>query len=236
MKNILSFTIAIFISLYSYSQDTIVKYNGSTIFGKVLEIGATEVKYKKADFIDGPTYVELKSEIEMIKYRNGVKEHFEKTQLSSVSQNNSGPRRESNSDYYGGHVDSKNKIEVWGVKYRYKDMTISERELRTMLMQSKDKKIISLIQKAKDNNLYQYVGFFGIPFGMAAGYCLLESQTRGTYNPQTGSNTNPDQNKYISLAATFAIIAIACPITSGVCKHNRTISTQEAIKLYNEKY
>jgi hypothetical protein len=234
MQKTLSFLIFIFSISLAYSQDTIVKYNGSTIQGKVLEISVSEVKYKKLNFADGPTYIEKKSEIEMIKYANGMKEHFEKPLKPSGSQYTNGGNNQGSNDYYGGYSPPKNKIETWGTKYRYNDNTISEKELFTMLMQSRDKKIIELTQKAKDNKKYQYIGFGGIPFGIAAGYCLLASTTP-TRNAN-GTYTYPNQTKYLSLAAAFAVIGIACPITSGVCKHNRTLRTHEAIKLYNEKY
>ena len=39
-----------------YSQDIIVKKDGSTIISKVLEVGTSEIKYKKVSNQDGPTY------------------------------------------------------------------------------------------------------------------------------------------------------------------------------------
>ena len=58
------------------AQDVIVKKDGSTILSKVLEVGQAEIKYKRFDNIDGPTYTIKKSEIQAINYQNGAKDTF----------------------------------------------------------------------------------------------------------------------------------------------------------------
>lgn len=57
-----------------FSQDTIVKLNGQIILAKVLEVSPAEIKYKRFDYLNGPDFNELKSNIEYISYKNGVKE------------------------------------------------------------------------------------------------------------------------------------------------------------------
>ena len=66
--------------------------DGQQQIGKVLEISLTEVKYKKVDNIDGPTYSELKNNISAIKYKNGTK----------IKNNTKGDEseEEDESDYY----------------------------------------------------------------------------------------------------------------------------------------
>lgn len=58
------------------AQDVITLKSGEDINVKVLEVGANDVKYKKSDNPDGPSYTLLKSEIFMIKYQNGSKDVF----------------------------------------------------------------------------------------------------------------------------------------------------------------
>lgn len=58
----------------SYSQDNIVLKTGEEISAKVLEIGTSEIKYKKSSNPEGPTYSIAKSDVFMIKYENGTKE------------------------------------------------------------------------------------------------------------------------------------------------------------------
>ena len=59
-----------------FAQDVIVKKDGSTILSKVVEIGSTEVKYKKFSNQNGPTYTITKAEIQAINYENGDKDTF----------------------------------------------------------------------------------------------------------------------------------------------------------------
>ena len=68
--------------------------NGNTILSKVIEIGSTEVKYKKFSNLNGPTYTIAKAEILVINYENGEKESFSNAQLSGsvVNSNNIGKR------------------------------------------------------------------------------------------------------------------------------------------------
>ncbi len=58
------------------AQDVIVKKDGSTILSKVLEVGQEEIKYKKFDNLEGPTYSIQKSELQSINYQNGAKDTF----------------------------------------------------------------------------------------------------------------------------------------------------------------
>jgi hypothetical protein len=43
---------------------------------KVIEVGTSEVKYKKLDNLNGPVFSILKSDLLMIKYENGAKDDF----------------------------------------------------------------------------------------------------------------------------------------------------------------
>ena len=79
-------------SVTLFAQDIIVQNNGNTILSKVVEIGATEVKYKKFSNLNGPTYTIAKAEILVINYENGEKESFANAQASVVNTNNIGKR------------------------------------------------------------------------------------------------------------------------------------------------
>ena len=75
MKHLL-FLCSVFFSFIAHSQDLITTKKGEDIQTKVLEINTTEVKYKKADNLEGPIYTILKSEVLMIRYANGSKDIF----------------------------------------------------------------------------------------------------------------------------------------------------------------
>jgi len=90
MKRILLIilTLGVF-STSIFSQDIITKKTGEDIISKVNEITQTEIKYKKFDNLDGPTYSVLKSEVLMIRYQNGTKDIFaENSANSEIKTNN----------------------------------------------------------------------------------------------------------------------------------------------------
>lgn len=75
MKHLLVLLFALCAGMVS-AQDVIVKKDGSTILSKVLEVGESEIKYKKFDNLNGPTYTIKKSELQSINYQNGAKDTF----------------------------------------------------------------------------------------------------------------------------------------------------------------
>lgn len=77
MQKITMTTLMLAISIVvSFSQDIILKKSGDEIAAKILEIGTTEIKYKDFGIQEGPILTILKSEIFMIKYKNGTREIF----------------------------------------------------------------------------------------------------------------------------------------------------------------
>lgn len=64
------------VAINVYAQDVIVQKNGTTIISKILEVGSTEIKYKKFSNPDGPVYSISKSDVISINYENGDKDLF----------------------------------------------------------------------------------------------------------------------------------------------------------------
>lgn len=73
------------------AQDVITLKTGEDINVKVLEVGSNDVKYKKSDNPDGPSYTLLKSEVFMIKYQNGSKDVFNTTAAPTPEPATSAP-------------------------------------------------------------------------------------------------------------------------------------------------
>lgn len=71
----------VFIVSNTNAQDKIILKNGVTIEAKVLEINKSTVKYKKLNNLEGPTFVEDKSGIQIILYENGENEIFEESSV-----------------------------------------------------------------------------------------------------------------------------------------------------------
>jgi hypothetical protein len=77
MKKIfLVFTVTFLISKLSFSQDIITLKTGEQIRSKIMEVGQSEIKYKKYDNQNGPVYVVTKSDLSDILYENGTKDIF----------------------------------------------------------------------------------------------------------------------------------------------------------------
>ena len=67
------------------AQDMVLKVNGDEIKAKVIEVGLTEIKYKRATNLTGPTYTVPISEVFMITYENGEKDVFGRTRKAATS-------------------------------------------------------------------------------------------------------------------------------------------------------
>ena len=68
---------------------------GDIISGNILEVGVSEIKYKKCNNPTGPTYSELKSNVFMIKYANGAKDVFNnESNQTQVNENSSSLNQE----------------------------------------------------------------------------------------------------------------------------------------------
>ena len=77
MKKITLSALMLILSItFCFSQDFITKKNGDEIQAKILEVGNSEIKYKKIDNLEGPTFTIYKSEVLLIKYQNGSKDIF----------------------------------------------------------------------------------------------------------------------------------------------------------------
>lgn len=76
-KVIILLLCAIFSNNSSFAQDVIVKKDGSTILSKVIEVGSSEIKYKKIGKPDGPLYSINVSDVLSVNYESGEKESFE---------------------------------------------------------------------------------------------------------------------------------------------------------------
>lgn len=86
MKKLVFVFVAVLSTAFSFAQDVITKSNGDEIKAKVLEVSQTEIKYKKFDNLNGPTFAISKNEVFMVKYENGSKDVFN-TERESKSSN-----------------------------------------------------------------------------------------------------------------------------------------------------
>lgn len=227
----------LFSSKFNFAQDTIFKSNGVRLIAKILEITPVQVKFKKFDFIDGPTYIELKEDLDYIVFANGLKEVFQKKENDKKKENED----YTNTDYYGKpkttnqslttNTALNSKIIVLGNRYFLNNYPLNEGSMQELLLRTNDKEIMKLVGEAQDAKKLQYLGFAAIPFGIAAGVLAINAMSYSAYRGNTRTTNN-----YLTGAAAVAIIAIACPIGSGILKHQRTTKNNEAVRLYNQRY
>lgn len=78
-----------------HAQDRITTKDGTDIQAKILEVGSSEIKYKKFSNQDGPTYIISKEDILIITYANGENEVFKSTkpQTSDKTERQYTPQR-----------------------------------------------------------------------------------------------------------------------------------------------
>lgn len=75
--------IILFLSINKlFSQDQMIYKNGNELAVKVIRINSNSIVYKKFSNINGPEYTEQKSNIFMIKYKNGGKDIFSENEIS----------------------------------------------------------------------------------------------------------------------------------------------------------
>ena len=77
MKKLFLLAVFMLIGLSLSAQDVIVRRNGQTVEAKVTEVNPDNVRYKRFDNPDGPTFTILISDIQSITYENGSTDVFE---------------------------------------------------------------------------------------------------------------------------------------------------------------
>jgi hypothetical protein len=83
MRNLLIILIFTFLSNSIVAQDTLTMRSGENIIVKIIEVGSTEVKYKKTINLNGPIYSSIKSDILFIHYENGSIDVFSSLKIES---------------------------------------------------------------------------------------------------------------------------------------------------------
>lgn len=74
MKKLFLCLCAALLSGMAAAQDLIVKHNGDELQAKVVEIGDTQIKYRKFANPEGPVYSVASSDVFFIRFENGTKE------------------------------------------------------------------------------------------------------------------------------------------------------------------
>lgn len=119
-----------FISYLGFSQDIIIRKNGSEIKSKVTEISESAIKYKKWDNIEGPVYSIQISLVSMIKYVNGQQEVFDDS-IKSLGTNNQNDNIVETIRNVDEAVKKYPKLSIKGIPYFFNSQNNSLTELES---------------------------------------------------------------------------------------------------------
>jgi hypothetical protein len=201
-----------------FGQDTIITRNGNSIIGRIVEVTTTEVKYKKEGIADGPLYIEDKSGIDRIHYKNGFTDIFPELKpwqlpVAKVEK----PREVVN-------FKQKPVLEKRGSKYAYDHVRLSENQLYRLLLAVNNPEVSNQVRLAKRSRGLQYIGFAAAPF---VGLSMLSLMAAGDVH---GGKSEENASK------VFLGCAAACLGTSIYFKTDRKRRNAEAVRLYKQKF
>lgn len=114
MKFLLPVLLTFLFCIQLQAQDTIYFHRQEKEVAKILEINPTEIVYRKMSYLDGPVFRSMKSDVDSIRFANGMKEVFGAAIVKSNESSSPSPavrnERESYAmgvsdadQYYRGH-------------------------------------------------------------------------------------------------------------------------------------
>jgi hypothetical protein len=216
--------ICLFTSTTVLAQDTLMMTNGAVIPSKVLEVSTTEIKYKKSDNPDGPTFVTSKSDVAILKYFNGSKDTL----------NVMKPKQAGQPAIAKPVVKETPKLYPVGAKYMYGDQRITENEMYAMLLEKKDPELRMYVKKAKTAKGMRFIGLLAIP-ALAGGVAYTIIEATGVGNPNASGGPASATRDYTPGIA-FVGVGVACLTTGIVFSSSYKNNNRKAVKLYNQKY
>jgi hypothetical protein len=220
-------TISFILALFCFqvkAQDLIVKTNGDTIHAKILEVGINAISYKKSNFLDGPTFVESKTNIAFVKYANNEVEQF------SQSTNSTSPPSTSSQSIAPQPTAEKNKIELIDNTYYINGQKAKRKEVNKLLGSSSNPAITLGLKSAKlTSGAQKIIKITSIPTTLGGGFTFLWTGI-DLYNlVQRGRTT---QQAYIN-AALSLLGTISLPITNKILKKKSNKMYGKLIDAYN---
>ena len=171
------------------AQDVIVMKDQSTVMSKVLEITSTEIKYKKWNHQEGPTYSVLRSEVVSINYENGEVEKFSDDTINQSTET---------------HNTSKGFMEFNGYRrLKLNGRVLTDEEVRGLV----DEQNYQLYLKGKRQNTIGIV--IAIPAAIAFSTGIIGASSNQAAISSTSNVQDPATRKmFITIAIVGAVAAI----------------------------
>lgn len=244
MKRYILFVSLTLISVLSFGQDVIVKKNSETIKAKITEINQDDIKFKKWDNLDGPTYTLLKSDINTILYQNGDADVFVSSETkSSDSYDSYNPYKQPNEMvdvnavindktlFFNGecHTNSSYSKYMFYDEQTRQAINLSKSQFKDYL-ETHDYDLYKKYKTSYDKYMAGIV-FISISAGSLEVSFLLFLAVAKSNNPDYTFD-NPTNKA----AASFCIIGAACAAIGVPLYVKGNVSLKKIPDMYNEKY
>ncbi len=200
------------------SQDTLYMKNGTRIASKILEITPTEIKYKKLDNIEGPTFTTHGSDISLVKYSNGTADTIKVDPPAKVAIKT--PQAPA------PPPDPHPAIYRQGPGFKYNGRHVNSRDAQKIMLSVNDPEINDHIKKVKISKGMGFLGFVAIPTALfGIGYSLYTLA-------DSGGSSSADYAPGIA----SGVVAVACLGTAITFNVRKKHNLNKALSIYNEKY
>ena len=229
------------------AQDTIYKNDGTVIYAKITEVGTNAISFKKTNNPDGPTFVENKTDISLIKYRNGEKQEFvrvpdpgieqqkaqqeqKQSELKSTATTTPAKLPPTNDALKNGPVSDHYHIEELNGRYTINGQKLGKKALDRQLAKSKNPAVQASLKTAKAFKISQkIIGLTSYASTAAGGVTSIATISQFV----TAYQTKTLSPKYYMNAGVSLLGTMALPITSGYLKKFRDKAYDKTIDLYN---
>jgi hypothetical protein len=203
------------------AQDTIYFKDKKVLPAKITEVGTSEIKYQRFDFLTGPNYLASKNDIFLIKYANGVTDSIKSLPL---------PEPATISVSFAENPD---RIRLRGNKLTYQGERISDRKLRSMIPnQTSTETQRQLKNEFKKLNQYKINEAALAPVLFLAGAGIHIAALGSVFGGNGGAGSLSGN----SLVATFlggAVLRISGHIVNIVYRNKKKSKRQDIVDIYN---
>lgn len=234
MKKIFFFCIAFVTALAANCQDIIIKKTGEEIKAKVLEIGVSEVKYKRFDFQDGPVYTIAKTEVIMVRYENGINEVISTTTPTPPAPSNN----QTSVPPPSQPEQVSNKIESAMGSYRQNGRYISKTRVISTLKATNDPEIMKLLRKSSNKKTTGTVVALGLglPLIIVGAITTLRGVVITNDQSTYSTSVDPDGPGITTVGAVMVGSGIALQFVNIGLQVRANNLIEDAILVYNNRY
>jgi hypothetical protein len=235
------------------AQDTIVKITGEKVPAKVTEVGINDITYKRTGMEDGPSFIELKSNIAYVRFRDGQKQVYATPTASKEQLINQTTQQKTaldgaytkvtldtaslkkpltqQSNPYANNASVHNHIDLMNRRYTINGQKAGSRDVDRLLSKSKNPAVQLGFRTAKTTKTIQkIIGITSIPGTVAGGITSISTFATCFSEARHGSIQT---GSYINAGISF-LSTLTLPITSKILKNRRDKLYDKVIDIYNE--